>query len=54
MRSKCVTVDCSTCGLMTVNEIKQMTCTWGAGKPKLLKPQKGKKPLECNLTKEKK
>lgn len=50
-RKKCITTDCAKCEDMTVNNNNQMLCNWGKGKAKILEPQKGKKPLYCNLIK---
>lgn len=52
MRKKAITSECAGCDLMKVNDRSQMTCTWGKGgrkQAKILEPQKGKKPLTCNL-----
>ena len=49
MRKKCITVNCAGCEKMSVNDMNQMLCGWGKGEPKLLEPQKGKKPLNCRL-----
>lgn len=53
MRKKAITTNCAKCEKMEVNDRSQMTCKWGKGKKaKILEPQKGKKPLYCNLIKE--
>jgi len=48
MRKKAVTTECAECDDMKVNDKSQMVCNWGKG-GKILEPQKGKKPLSCNL-----
>jgi hypothetical protein len=48
-RKKTITQTCAACDFMKVNENNEMTCKWGKGKPKILHPQKGKKPLTCKL-----
>jgi hypothetical protein len=35
---------------MIINDMQQFQCQWGKG-GKILKPQKGKYPLECKLLK---
>ena len=45
-----MTVDCDMCDLMIINDIQQFQCEWGKG-GKILEPQKGRLPLECNLIK---
>jgi len=49
MRKKTLTMDCDKCNLMKVNEEAQFVCRWGNGKPKLLEPHKGRKPINCRL-----
>jgi len=49
MRKKTMTLDCQSCQLMKIDEKNQFLCRWGNGKPKILLPQKGKKPLNCKL-----
>jgi len=52
MRKKCVTVDCVNCEHMSIGDNSELLCSWGKGKkPKLLEPQKGKRPLNCRLVK---
>ena len=52
MRTKAITNDCQGCDELIINDKKQMVCHWGKSKQgKLLVPQKGKKPLFCNLKK---
>jgi len=50
LRRKTLTVDCDTCDYMIINNKQQFQCQWGQG-GKILEPQKGKNPLECNLIK---
>jgi len=50
-KKKAITIDCVGCKKMEVNDTNQMMCHWGKGKPKILEPQKGKKPLYCKLNK---
>jgi len=49
MKRKTITVDCPSCQYMKVGEDGNCTCSWGAGKPKRLLEQKGKKKLNCKL-----
>lgn len=49
--TKTITVDCSGCDKLSVDDKEQMLCNWGKTK-KFLKPQKGKTKLECKLIKE--
>jgi len=49
MRKKAITMECDKCDLMKINSDNQMICHWGKGVPKLMEPQKGKKPLPCRL-----
>lgn len=51
LRKKAVTTNCAECEDMKVSDKNQMICHWGKGKGKILEPQKGKKPLYCNLIK---
>ena len=51
---KTLTMDCLACEKMEKNDMNQMLCAWGKKTKKVLEPQKGKKPLMCNLIKEKK
>ena len=52
MKAKAITVDCVSCSLLSADNKGHMTCNWGkTKKPKLLLPQKGKKPLSCQLIK---
>jgi hypothetical protein len=46
---KALTTDCPSCDLCVINEDNNFTCTWGKGKPKIMFPKKGKKPLFCKL-----
>lgn len=48
-RKKAITTSCAKCDVMKVNDDNQMTCNWGKNKPKIMEPQKGKKPLKCKL-----
>ena len=50
-RVKAVTTDCAKCEKLEIDDNNQMLCNWGKGKAKFLEPQKGKKPLYCNLIK---
>lgn len=52
MRKKAITVDCVNCNDCTIDDDSQMICTWGKGKPKIMFPPKGKKPLQCKLKKD--
>lgn len=55
MRKKTLTVDCSPCKYMKVDDKQQFICNWGVGKhPKIMNPAKGKKIIRCNLIAEKK
>jgi hypothetical protein len=49
MRKKTLTMDCNQCNLMKVDEDSKFICHWGKGEPKIMEPQKGKKPLYCKL-----
>jgi hypothetical protein len=49
MRTKSITTECAGCDDMKANDNSQMVCHWGKGEPKILEPQKGKKPLYCKL-----
>lgn len=51
VRKKAITTDCAKCEKLNVSDENQMLCAWGKGKAKILEPQKGKKPLYCNLIK---
>ena len=48
-RIKRITTNCASCDHMDTLENAEMICKWGKGKPKILKPQLGKKPLTCRL-----
>lgn len=48
-RIKRITTNCASCKHMKSNDKSDMLCHWGKGKPKILKPQLGKKPLNCRL-----
>lgn len=53
MRKKSLTIDCSPCKFISVNEKQQFVCHWGLDKvPKVMFPAKGKKPLKCKLKRE--
>ena len=48
-RIKTFTDDCDKCHKMKADDSGQFICTWGNGRPKFLKQQKGKKSLKCKL-----
>jgi len=49
MRKKTLTIDCSDCNLLKINERNQFICRWGKGEEKILEPHKGKRPRQCKL-----
>ena len=49
MRKKSFTKDCSSCEYCKVTDNSDFICIWGKGKPKLLKLNKTKLLLKCNL-----
>jgi len=54
MRQKVLTIDCSPCKHMKVNDKQQFVCNWGVEKhSKIMNPAKGKKVIKCNLIKDK-
>ncbi len=49
MRKKILTTNCVSCNLMNIDDDNNCICRWGKGKPKVLEPNKGKKPVQCKL-----
>ena len=50
-RSKKLTIDCQTCGKMSVDDDGNFICRWGTT-PKIMKSHEGKRPLNCKLIRE--
>jgi len=49
LRRKTITIDCGTCEFCSADDQGQFMCSWGKGKPKIMKDAKGKRVIKCNL-----